>query len=127
MFKGLSQLANLPQLIRQAQEMGAKLQQVQAELKSKRVTGVAGGGLVEVDVNGAGEALSVRIDPSLIVRQDGELLEDLLPAAFNDGVAKARELHAAAMQEIAGGMELPGLANLQSLLGPGGAPDSSST
>ena len=80
MFKGLSGLANLPALLKQAQEMSGKMEQLTAELKTKRVTGAAGGGLVEVDCNGLGEALAVRIDPSLIEKQDRELIEDLLPA-----------------------------------------------
>lgn len=109
MIKGLSQLANLPAMLKQAQEMGGKLQQLHAELKTKKVTGSSGGGLVEVDANGLGEALAVRIDQSLIEKQDRELLEDLLPAAINAAQQKAKELHAEAMQSIAGGMNLPGL------------------
>jgi DNA-binding YbaB/EbfC family protein len=96
-------------MLKQAQEMGGKLQQLQAELKTKKVTGSSGGGLVEVDANGLGEALAVRIDQSLVDKQDRELLEDLLPAAINAAQQKAKELHAEAMQSITGGMNLPGL------------------
>ena len=117
MLKGLGQLANLPGLIKQAQEMGGKLQQINAELKTKKVTGAAGGGLVEVDANGLGEALAVRIDPSLIEKQDRELLEDLLPAAINAAQQKAKELHAASMQQLAGGFNLPGLTDALGGLG----------
>ena len=117
MFKGLGQLANLPGLLKQAQEMGGKLQQLNAELKTKKVTGAAGGGLVEVDANGLGEALAVRIDPSLLEKQDRELLEDLLPAAFNAAAQKAKELHAESMQSLAGGMNLPGLSEALGGLG----------
>ena len=120
-FKGLSQLANLPALLKQAQEMGGKLEQLTAELKTKRVTGAAGGGLVEVDSNGLGEALAVRIDPSLIEKQDRELLEDLLPAAINAAQQKAKELHAESMQQLTGGMNLPGLADALGSLGAGAA------
>lgn len=122
MFKGLSNLANLPALLKQAQEMSGKMQQLNAELKTKRVTGAAGGGLVEVDANGLGEALAVRIDPSLIEKQDRELIEDLLPAAINAAQAKAKELHAESMQQIAGGIALPGLTD--ALGGLGQAPPS---
>ena len=122
MFKGLSNLANLPALLKQAQEMSGKMQQLNAELKTKRVTGAAGGGLVEVDANGLGEALAVRIDPSLIEKQDRELIEDLLPAAINAAQAKAKELHAESMQQIAGGIALPGLT--EALGGLGQAPPS---
>ena len=117
MLKGLGQLANLPGLIKQAQEMGGKLQQINAELKTKKVTGAAGGGLVEVDANGLGEALAVRIDPSLIEKQDRELLEDLLPAAINAAQQKAKELHAESMQQLAGGLNFPGLTDALGGLG----------
>lgn len=117
MLKELGQLANLPGLIKQAQEMGGKLQQINAELKTKKVTGSAGGGLIEVDANGLGEALAVRIDPSLIEKQDRELLEDLLPAAINTAQQKAKEMHAEAMQSLAGGLNLPGLSDALGGLG----------
>ena len=117
MFKGLGDLANLPALIKQAQEMGGKLQQINAELKTKKVTGAAGGGLIEVDANGLGEVSAVRIDPSLIEKQDRELLEDLLPAAVNAAQQKAKELHAQSMQLLTGGMNLPGLTDALSNLG----------
>jgi hypothetical protein len=122
-FKGLGNLANLPAMLKQAQEMGGKLEQLNAELKTKRVTGAAGGGLVEVDANGVGEVLAVRIDPTLIEKQDRELLEDLLPAAINAAREKARELHVASMQQLTGGLALPpGLG--EALKGLGDAPPS---
>jgi nucleoid-associated protein EbfC len=117
MLKGLGNLANLPGLIKQAQEMGGKLQQINAELKAKKVSGAAGGGLIEVDANGLGEVLAVRIDPSLIEKQDRELLEDLLPAAINAAQQKAKELHAQSMQSLAGGFDLPGLSDALGGLG----------
>lgn len=117
MLKGLGNLANLPGLIKQAQEMGSKMQQLSVEMKAKRVTGSAGGGLVEVDANGLGEALAVRIDQSLIDKQDRELLEDLLPTAINAAQQKAKELHAESMQSLAGGMNIPGLSDALGGLG----------
>jgi DNA-binding YbaB/EbfC family protein len=109
MLKGLGNLANLGSIMKSAQEMGSKLQSLNEELRAKRATGAAGGGLVEVEVNGLGEALAVRIDPSLVEKQDREMIEDLLPAAFNAAVAKANQLRAEGMQSITGGMQLPGL------------------
>ncbi len=123
MFKGLGNLANLGSIVKSAQEMGSKMQALGDELKSKRATGSAGGGLVEVEVNGLGEALAVRIDPTLVEKQDREMIEDLLPAAFNAAVAKANQLRAEGMQSITGGMQLPGLDDALSQLGgtlPGG-------
>lgn len=119
MLKGLGQLANLPGMLKQAQEMGQQMQRLAEEMKAKRVTGAAGGGMVEVDVNGLGEALAVRVDPELIAMGDRELLEDLLPAAINAACAKAKELHAAEMQKLAGGLNLPGLTEALGNLGGG--------
>jgi DNA-binding YbaB/EbfC family protein len=119
-LKGISNLANLGSLVKQAQEMGGRMQAMQDELRTKRATGSAGGGLVEVDVNGLTEVLAVRIDPSLIAKQDREMIEDLLPAAFNAAQQKARQLHADAVQAIAGGLPLGGLQEALSQLSGGG-------
>ena len=109
MFKGLGNLANIGSLIKQAQQMGGKLQQVTEELKTRRAEGSSGGGMIKVEVNGVGEVLSCRIDPSLVTSGDRELVEDLLPAAINQALAKAKELHADAMKSMAEGLDLPGL------------------
>ena len=124
MFKGIGNLANLGALVKQAQEIGGKMQALQEELKSKRATGSAGGGLVEVDVNGLGEALAVRIDSALVEKGDREMIEDLLPAAFNAAGQKAKQLHAEAMQTLTGGIPLPGLQDaLSQLAGDGSGTD----
>jgi len=117
-LKGLGNLANLGNVMKQAQEMGEKMQELSEQLKTKRVVGSAGGGMVEVEANGVGEALAVRIDPTLIEKQDRELLEDLLPAAFNAAQQKAKELHAEQMQGLTGGLNLPGLSDALGQLGP---------
>lgn len=119
MFKGL---ANLGSLMKQAQEMSSKMQELNAQLKTKRATGSAGGGMVEVEVNGLGEVLKVAIEPSLIEKQDRELIEDLIPAAVNAAVAKAKQIHAEMMQELTGGMDLPGLSEAMDKLGGGDGP-----
>lgn len=123
MLKGLGNLANIGALMKQAQEMGGRMQAMQDELRAKRATGTAGGGLVEVEVNGLAEVLAVRIDPSLMEKQDREMVEDLLPAAFNAAQQKARQMHAEAMQSIAGGLPMGGLQDALSQL-TGGGPDS---
>lgn len=110
-FKGLGNLANLGAVLKQAQELGGRMQAVQQQLKEKRVTGSSGGGLVEVDVNGLAEVLAVRIDPTLIAKGDREMIEDLLPAAFNAAQKKAKELHAEAFQSLTGGMSIGDLPN----------------
>ena len=122
MFKGLGNLANIGALMKQAKEMGGKMQAIQEELKTKKATGAAGGGLVEVDVNGLSDVLAVRIDPSLVEKGEREMIEDLLPAAFNAAQAKAKQMHAEALQGLAGGLPMGGLADILSQL-PGANPD----
>jgi len=95
--------------MKQAQEMGEKMQHVNAELKLERVTGNAGAGFVEVEANGLGEVLAVRIEPTLVEKQDRELIEDLLPAAINAAQQKAKQLHAEKVKALTGGIQLPGI------------------
>jgi DNA-binding YbaB/EbfC family protein len=120
-FKGLGNLANLGALLKQAQEMGGRMQTIQQELREKRATGNAGGGLVEVEVNGLAEVLAVRIDPSLVASGDRELIEDLLPAAFNAAQRKAKEMHAEALQSLAGELPIGGLQEAISQFAGGGS------
>lgn len=114
MFKGLGNLANI---MKQAQEMGSKMQAMQEELRAKRTTGAAGGGLVEVDMNGLADVLAVRIDPELVAKGEREMIEDLLPAAFNAAHQRTKQLHAEALQQMSGGINLPGLNDALSQLG----------
>jgi len=122
-LKGLGNLANLGSLLKQAQQMGGRLKQISEELKGKRVEGTAGGGIVTVEVDGLGQVLACRIDPSLIASGDRELLEDLLPGAINQAQAKAKQLHAEAMKSMTEGLDVPGLGNMLAQLS-GGGPES---
>jgi nucleoid-associated protein EbfC len=113
-FKGLGNIANI---MKQAQEMGSKMQAMQQELRAKRCTGAAGGGLVEVDMNGLAEVLAVRLDPTLVANGDREMIEDLLPAAINAAHQRAKELNTEALQHISGGLNLPGITDALAELG----------
>jgi nucleoid-associated protein EbfC len=104
MFKGLGNLAGM---LKQAQQMGSRLQALNEELKTRRVTGTAGAGMVTVEVNGIGEVLACRIDPS--IAGDRELIEDLIPAAVNQALTKTKQMHAESMQSMAAGLDMPGL------------------
>lgn len=104
--------------MKQAQEMSGRMQQLQQELKAKRATGQAGGGLVEVDVNGMAEVLAVRIDASLVEKNEHEMIEDLLPAAFNAAQRKAKEMYAEAMQSLTGGLPIAGLQEALAQMSP---------
>ncbi len=109
MFKGL---ANLGALLRHARQIGGRMQQMSEELKRRRVLGSAGGGMVEIEINGVFEVLRCRIDEQLAAQGDRELIEDLVAAAINQAVAKARTLHAEVFRELSGDVELPGLQDI---------------
>jgi len=106
MFKKLSNLASM---LRQAQQLGGQLQNLSEELKERRTTGTGGAGMVEIEINGVLEVLQCRIDEQLLAGGDRELIEDLVVAAINQAIFKGKQLHAEAMKELTGGLELPGL------------------
>ncbi len=116
MFKGIGDLASM---LKQAQSMGSRMKEMNGQLSAMRAVGNAGGGLIEVEVNGLGEMLRISIDPSLLEKQDLELIEDLVPAATNAALQKAKEEQARTMQDLAGGMDIPGLSDALNSLGDG--------
>jgi DNA-binding YbaB/EbfC family protein len=105
-FEGLTNLAGL---MRQARLMGGKVQEINQRLKSERVTASVAAGMVEVEANGLGEILRLKIAPELLARGELEMLEDLVPAAVNEAIAKAKQKHVEAMQGLTEGVDLPGL------------------
>ena len=106
MFKGL---ANLGALLKQAQQIGGQMDKLSEEMKNRRTSGSAGGGMVEIEVNGLLEATACRIDPAVFAQGDRELVEDLVLAAINQAVGKAKQLHAEALWGLTGDLPLPGL------------------
>ncbi len=105
MFKGLGNIATL---LKHAKNIGGQMENLNEELKNKRVAGTAGGGMVTVHANGLGHVLRVEIDQTLKDKNDLEMVIDLLPAAINDATGKSKELHVQAMQSMTGGFSLPG-------------------
>ena len=81
---------SMQNLMKQAQQMQQKLQEAQQQLEEITVTGSAGGGLVEADVNGKKTVLAVRIKAEACDPDDAEMLEDLVLAAINDSYTKAQ-------------------------------------
>ncbi|MEM7315203.1 MAG: YbaB/EbfC family nucleoid-associated protein, partial [Planctomycetota bacterium] len=71
----------------------------------------AGGGMVKVEVNGVGEVIKVTIEPSLVEKNETEMIEDLMAAAMNHASAKAKQRHAEVMQSLTEGINLPGLSD----------------
>jgi nucleoid-associated protein EbfC len=105
-FKGL---ANLGSLLKQAQQIGGQMGQITEEMRKMRATGSAGGGMVEIEVNGLMEVLRCHIDPQLFAQNDRELLEDLVVAAINQATSKGKQMHADKVRELTGGLPLPGV------------------
>lgn len=97
---------NINELMKQAQDMQIKMQQLQAEAAKTEVTGEAGAGLVQVVMNGRHDVRKVNLDPSLLSEEKG-FLEDLLAAAVNDAVRKVEEDQRKQMEKLTGGMQMP--------------------
>ena len=93
---------NIQQMMKQAQQMQAKMQK---EMENLRVEATAGGGMVTVVINGAKQVLSVKIDPEVVSKEDVGMLQDLIVAALNDAYRKADD----EMTKNVGGMLPPGI------------------
>lgn len=98
---------NMQALMKQAQKMQQDLVKAQAEAENFETSGSAGGGVVQVTINGRQEMTSVKIDPSCV--SDVELLQDLVKAASNDALTKVKEFTKSKLGSVAGGMSIPGL------------------
>ena len=99
-------MPDLGQLLQQAQQMQAEMERAQASLAESEVTGSAGSGLVNVVVNGSGDLLRLRIDPSVVDPADIETLEDLIVAAVHDARRSAEAIASTAMNSVAGSLDL---------------------
>ena len=100
-------MKNLGQMMKQAQEMQGKIQELQERLNQMEISGSAGGGMVQVTLTGKGEMRAIKIDPSLADPEDIEVLEDLVVAAVNDARTKVEQQAAEEMQKLTGGLNLP--------------------
>jgi nucleoid-associated protein EbfC len=100
---------DLTGMMKQAQKLQAKMMAMQEEVGNRTVSAQAGGGMVEAVVNGRQELVSLRIDPEVVVAEDVEMLQDLILAALNEALNRSRELMAAEMAKLTGGMKIPGM------------------
>lgn len=107
----------LSDIMRQAQKLQQEMARVQEEVKSRTVEATAGGGMVTVIANGAGEIVSVKIERDVVNPDDVEMLEDLIVAASNEALRRAQEMMQAEMAKLTGGLQLPGLGGLGDILG----------
>lgn len=99
---------NIQKMLKQAQQMQAKIAEIQQELASRTVEGSSGGGKVLVTATCTGDVQSLKIDPSIVDPSDVDFLQDLILAAIRDAQEKGRSLAANEMKKITGGLGLPG-------------------
>ena len=100
-------MKNLGQMMKQAQQMQERMAELQAKLDLVELTGASGGGLVQVTLTGKGQMRKLKIDRSLIVADETEVLEDLIVAAFNDARAHVDAHVGEEMSKLTGGLNLP--------------------
>ncbi len=98
-------MQNPMKMLRQVQQMQAKMEEVQRELEAEQVEATAGGGAVRAVVTGSQKVVSVTIDPD--VASDPEMLQDLVVAALNEALDKSREVAGQRMAAVTAGMGLP--------------------
>lgn len=96
-------------MMKQARQMQDKMAKIQEEMASRTVEATAGGGMVTAMANGAGDIVSIKIEPQVVDPEDVEMLEDLVRAACNEAVRKGKDLMAEEMKKLTGGMNIPGL------------------
>ena len=100
-------MTNISQIMKQAKAMQEKMAEVQKKVEETEVEGSSGGGAVKITINGKHDVKKVSIDPKLVDKEEIEVLEDLLVAAFNDGTKKISENMSNQLGSISGGMGLP--------------------
>ena len=100
-------MKNLGQMMKQAQQMQARMSEMQEEMEAHEVTGAAGGGLVSVRLNGKFDVRGVSIDPTIIDPEEPEMLEDLVAAAINDAKIKIDAFKQEKVADMTGGLPLP--------------------
>jgi hypothetical protein len=107
MLKGLGQFGDMAKIMKQAQEMQAKMAEAQARLDAIEVTGESGAGLVTATASAKGQLRRLSIDPSLFKPEEREVVEDLIVAAIQDAQARAQAAAAEEMGRVTEGLQLP--------------------
>ncbi len=99
----------LGNMMKQFQQMQAKMEEIQAELEQTEVEGTSGGGMVKAIINGKLDITSITIDPEVVDPNDVEMLQDLIVAAISQAKEKAQQLQQEKMSALTGGLNIPGL------------------
>jgi len=96
-------------MMKQAQQLQARMLKMQEELAGKTVEAAAGGGMVRVVANGRQQIVSIRIEKEVVNPDDVDMLQDLILAAVNDALTRSQEMVASEMGKLTGGLNIPGL------------------
>ncbi len=96
-------------IMKQAQQMQARIARVQQELEVKEVEATAGGGMVTARVNGKQQLLDLQIEKDVVDPEDVEMLQDLVLAAVNEAIKKSQDMIQQEMSKVTGGMNIPGM------------------
>lgn len=99
----------LGNIMKQAQQMQAKMARVQQELEKREIEATAGGGMVTAKVNGKQELLALQIEKDVVDPEDVEMLQDLVMAAVNEAIKQSQKMIQEEMGKVTGGMSIPGL------------------
>ena len=99
----------LGNIMKQAQQMQAKMARIQQELETKEVEATAGGGMVTARANGKQQLLDLKIEKDVVDPEDIEMLQDLVLAAVNEAIKKSQEMVQEEMSKVTGGMNIPGM------------------
>lgn len=105
-------MPNMGQIMKQAQQFQAKMAKMQEEVGDRTVEASAGGGMISVVANGRQEIISVHIDKEVIDPDDAEMLQDLIMAAVNDALSRARDMMNEEMGKLTQGLNIPGMPGL---------------
>ena len=108
----MKRIPDMGNLLKQAQQFQTKIAKLQEELEDRTVEASAGGGMVTVVVSGRQEIVSIKIEPEVISSDDQEMLQDLILAAVNDGLSKAKEMVNEEMGKLTRGLNLPNIPGL---------------
>lgn len=100
---------NQGNMMKRIQQMQEDMTKLQSEVEATEFTSSAGGGAVEVTVNGAHEVLSIKMKPEVVDPEDIEMLEDLLISALNESIKKSNDAMEQGMEKAKGGLSIPGL------------------
>ncbi len=105
----MKKMGDMGNIMKQAQKLQERMLSLQNELGDRTVEGSAGGGMVRVVVNGKQQLLSIAIEKEVVDPEDVEMLQDMIVAAVNDGLAKSQQMVSEEMGRLTGGMKIPGL------------------